>query len=145
MKKITNRKKIENQIVYFCVKKAKEWGCDLVTCKQNTQQGLWGEDMAKFIQSKLGKDAIDEIRWDDAANGKQVEFRHRFGNPCVSLSYNRDKDREVLAEMELSDYDAEASSHTDNYCISQFTVFSEQGLELAKELQELWHKIKKTL
>lgn len=101
--------------------------------------------MAKFIQSKLGKDAIDEIRWDDAANGKQVEFRHRFGNPCVSLSYNRDKDREVFAEMELSDYDAEASSHTDNYCISQFTVFSEQGLELAKELQELWHKIKKTL
>lgn len=145
MGKITNRIKIENQLVYFCVKKAKEWGCNLVTCEQNTKQGLWGEDMAKFIQSKFGEDAIDEIRWNDAANGKQIEFRHRFGNPCVSLSYNRDKDREVLAEMELSDYDAEASSHTDNYCISQFTVFSEQGLELAKELQELWHKIKKTL
>ena len=96
--------------VGFAVRLAEDYGCDELVMGEDRKKGVWGEDFTAFLERTVGE-CTRELTWTGGDHDesrefaserheRQVQFRFRFANPCVSVSLGHNM---TYAELEFSD------------------------------------------
>ena len=114
---------------------AEEHGFDNVDIGEDRQKGIWGEALTKKLEKECGP-CTKEITWYGADRKEQhVQFRFRFANPrlCIRMP------GEVLAELEIGDYNYEEKKHDGNFHIAEGVFWKDDGAALLRMLIERWY------
>ena len=112
-----------------------------VSTQEDRQKGIWGEATTEYLEEKYGE-CTTEIRWEHPNFPNfYVEFDFRFADPRLAVHFGN-----IMASVEISDFNNETKENDDNWKISEYQVWEEGGLEhahlLTNKLNEMLDGVK---